>query len=44
VTLKPVSPKITTRQAADALMTLKPVGAEGRPVTEGPLLPFYNDL
>jgi cytochrome c peroxidase len=44
VTLKPVSPKITTRQAADALITLKPVGAEGRPATEGPLLPFYNDL
>ncbi|TPG66911.1 cytochrome-c peroxidase [Pseudomonas arsenicoxydans] len=44
VTLKPVSPKITTRQAADALITLKPVGAEGHPATEGPLLPFYNDL
>ncbi|WP_219096941.1 cytochrome-c peroxidase [Pseudomonas sp. UMAB-40] len=44
VTLKPVSPKITTWQAADALITLKPVGAEGRRVEEGPLLPFYNDL
>ena len=44
VTLHPVSPKITTRQATDALITLKPVGAEGRKVEEGPLLPFYNDL
>ncbi|MHC8303079.1 cytochrome-c peroxidase [Pseudomonas sp. ZS1P83] len=44
VTLRPVSPKITTRQAADALITLKPVGAEGRKVEEGPLQPFYNDL
>lgn len=44
VTQKPVSPKITTRQAADALVTLKPVGAEGRPAAEGPLQPFYNDL
>jgi len=44
VTIRPVNPKITTRQAMDALMTLKPVGAEGRKVKEGPLLPFYNDL
>ncbi|CAI8902227.1 cytochrome-c peroxidase [Pseudomonas sp. IT-P294] len=44
VSLRPVNPKITTRQATDALITLKPVGAEGRKVEEGPLLPFYNDL
>lgn len=44
VTPKPVSPKITTRQAADALLTLKPVGAEGRGVSEGPLRAFDNDL
>lgn len=44
VTPKPVSPKITTRQATDALITLKPVGAEGRSAAEGPLQPFYNDL
>jgi hypothetical protein len=44
VTLHPVSPKITTRQAQDALITLKPVGAEGRKVEEGPLQPYYNDL
>jgi cytochrome c peroxidase len=44
VSLRPVNPKITTRQATDALITLKQVGAEGRKVEEGPLLPFYNDL
>ena len=44
VTPKPVSPKVTTRQGLDALVTLKPVGAEGRGVQEGPLQPFYNDL
>ncbi|MHC8323603.1 cytochrome-c peroxidase [Pseudomonas sp. GB2N2] len=44
VTPKPVSPKITTRQGADALVTLKPVGAEGRAAAEGPLQPFNNDL
>ena len=44
VTPKPVSPKITTRQGMDALVTLKPVGAEGRSASEGPLQPFYNDL
>lgn len=44
VTPKPVSPKITTRQGLDALVTLKPVGVEGRGVQEGPLQPFYNNL
>lgn len=44
VTLKPVSPKVTTRQALDAPVSLKPIGAEGRSVSEGPLQPFYNDL
>jgi len=44
VTPKPVSPKITTRQGMDAVVTLKPVGAEGRAAAEGPLQPFYNDL
>jgi hypothetical protein len=44
VTQKPVSPKITTRQAADANIQLKPIGAEGRRPEEGPLQPFYNDL
>ncbi|WP_082377993.1 cytochrome c peroxidase [Pseudomonas sp. RIT-PI-q] len=44
VTLKPVSPKITTRQALDAPVSLKPIGAEGRSLSEGPLQPFYNDL
>jgi cytochrome c peroxidase len=41
---KPASPKITTRQAQDAEIQLKPVGAEGRPSLEGPLQPFNNDL
>lgn len=41
---KPASPKITTRQAQDAEFQLKPIGAEGRPALEGPLLPFNNDL
>lgn len=44
VTARPSSPKVTTRQATDALITLKPYGAEGRRPEEGPLLPFYNDL
>ena len=44
VTLKPVSPKVTTRQALDAPASLKPIGAEGRSLSEGPLQPFYNDL
>ncbi|MFJ3367645.1 cytochrome-c peroxidase [Pseudomonas sp. NPDC086251] len=44
VTLKPVSPKVTTRQALDAPVSLKPIGAEGRSLSEGPLQPFYNDL
>ncbi len=44
VTVRPASPKITTRQALDAPIALKPVGAEGRAATEGPLQPFYNDL
>jgi cytochrome c peroxidase len=44
VTVRPASPKITTRQALDAPIALKPVGAEGRTATEGPLQPFYNDL
>jgi cytochrome c peroxidase len=44
VTLKPVSPKVTTRQALDAPVSLKPIGAEGRSISEGPLQPFYNDL
>lgn len=44
VTQRPASPKITTRQAADALLYLKPYGAEGRAPAEGPLLPFNNDL
>ncbi|WPN33284.1 cytochrome c peroxidase [Pseudomonas sp. P5_109] len=41
---KPASPKITTRQAQDADIQLRPVGAEGRTRLEGPLLPFNNDL
>ena len=41
---KPASPKITTRQAQDAEIQLKPVGAEGRAALEGPLQPFNNDL
>jgi cytochrome c peroxidase len=44
VTPRPVSPKVTTRQALDVLVTLKPIGAEGRSVSEGPLQPFNNDL
>ncbi|KAA0988323.1 cytochrome-c peroxidase [Pseudomonas sp. ANT_J12] len=44
VTARPVSPKISTRQALDAPIALKPIGAEGRTATEGPLQPFYNDL
>ncbi|PTT80392.1 cytochrome-c peroxidase, partial [Pseudomonas sp. HMWF005] len=44
VTQRPASPKVTTRQASDALFSLKPYGAEGRSPAEGPLLPFYNDL
>ncbi|WP_123599580.1 cytochrome-c peroxidase [Pseudomonas frederiksbergensis] len=44
VTARPVSPKISTRQALDAPISLKPIGAEGRAATEGPLQPFYNDL
>ncbi|MCY1465736.1 hypothetical protein D9M71_839240 [compost metagenome] len=44
VTQKPVSPKITTRQAMDANIQLKPIGAEGRRPEEGPLQPFYNDI
>jgi cytochrome c peroxidase len=44
VTQRPASPKVTTRQAADASLNLKPYGAEGRSTAEGPLLPFYNDL
>ncbi|WP_460158061.1 cytochrome-c peroxidase [Pseudomonas sp. S2_H10] len=41
---KPASPKITTRQAQDADIQLRPVGAEGRTRLEGPLQPFNNDL
>jgi hypothetical protein len=41
---KPASAKITTRQAQDADIQLKPVGAEGRPALEGPLQPFNHDL
>jgi len=44
VTQRPASPKVTTRQATDAVLNLKPYGAEGRPAAEGPLQPFYNDL
>jgi hypothetical protein len=44
VTQKPVSPKITTRQALDATFQLKPIGAEGRRPEEGALQPFNNDL
>ena len=44
VTQRPASPKVTTRQAMDASLNLKPYGAEGRPAAEGPLQPFYNDL
>lgn len=41
---KPASPKITTRQAKDAEIELRPIGAEGRTALEGPLQPFNNDL
>jgi cytochrome c peroxidase len=41
---KPASPKITSRQAQDAEIQLKAVGAEGRTALEGPLQPFNNDL
>ncbi|MGF6110725.1 hypothetical protein [Pseudomonas frederiksbergensis] len=44
VTARPVSPKISTRQALDALISLKPIGAEGRSVSGGPLQASYNDL
>jgi hypothetical protein len=44
MTQRPASPKVTSRQASDALFSLKPYGAEGRSPAEGPLLPFYNDL
>ncbi|MDE1169415.1 MAG: cytochrome c peroxidase [Pseudomonas sp.] len=44
VTLRPLDIKATTPRAQDAQVTLQPVGAEGRRVTEGPLQPFYNDL
>jgi hypothetical protein len=44
VTQRPASPKVTTRQAMDALISLKPYGAEGRRPEEGPLQPFNNDL
>jgi hypothetical protein len=44
VTQRPASPKVTTRQAMDASLNLKPYGAEGRPTAEGPLQPFNNDL
>ncbi|MCW8276495.1 cytochrome-c peroxidase [Pseudomonas sp. PCH199] len=34
----------STQRAADAQVVIKPVGAEGRTVSQGPLLPFNNDL
>ncbi|MFW0754233.1 cytochrome-c peroxidase [Pseudomonas sp. H11T01] len=34
----------STQRAADAQMAIKPVGAEGRTVSQGPLQPFNNDL
>ena len=44
VTVRPPDAGVTTPRAQDALLQLREIGAEGRKATEGPLLPFANDL